>query len=81
MITRNLKKKDILKKTMFFLRSVKQIGRRFYSVKWTRELQKANVAYKNEILKKIGPNISYPHQFKPNTTIEAFLDKYMYLDR
>ena len=66
---------------MFFLRSVRQMSRRFYSVKWTRELEKANAGYKLERLKKIGPKVSYPHQFKPNTTIEAFLDKYMYLDR
>jgi len=66
---------------MFFLRSVRQISRRFYSVKWTKERQKANEQYKIERFNKIGPKVSYPHQFKPNTTIEAFLDKYMYLDR
>ena len=62
----------------------RHFSRRLYSKKITDEPQKANIKYKYQRLKKLcqnGNSFQYPHQFQPNTSIEGFLDKFMYLDR
>ena len=62
---------------------VRNISSRRYSSKSTDEPKKINLEYKLERLKTLEKQgkFHYPHQFKPNTSIESFLDKYMYLDR
>jgi len=67
-------------KKMFCRRSLVCLRR--YSISaGSDEPKKANLAYKNERRNKFQNSITYPHDFKVNSDIETFLDKYMYLDR
>ena len=70
------------------VRQLIRSSKRLYSVKLRDESQKANRIYKKRRLQNLCQNEEkYPHvhfgkhQFKTNTSIEDFIDKYMYLER
>ena len=68
----------LVKKTVI---SSSAVIRRNQHHQWKDEPVKANAAFKQERLAKLGGDFQYVHKFDVNTTIESFLDKYMYLDR